>query len=599
MKTPCKLATLTLALLSVNALAFDIHNTTDLYLFNSDNGKEHNCPGIIDTTFGKTPTPPIAPHTRVTVQTGEYWCGFVSCATKNAKWVVDDKTTGDGHVSCQEPANYIDPNPAAEGGYATYFGVSLGGQTCGVPSPNAYSCAYNNQTGDLTLNFLKMNQTYSADVLNGKTIVHKQGEAVTIPTPQTYSTGPQYRGINISGMEYDGTFLDAMFQRPDTPDAQYFVEQGMNTVRLPIRAEFAVSTQDHPTESLVPEGVPNDMYLDAVHDTVEKYLNSGLTVILDLHNYMRFCPTGPQHGQRNEPTDDPHNYPEGPYQCKIFNSSQLQYIWGDVLAKKFADLSKNHPGKLIYGIMNEPYSKFNYNDQILKTDQVLALESDAVKAIRKYDTDAPIIMSGNFWDPMHGWDHFVPDEAKAIGDHANGEIFTRQGIIAALVKSGFTQEQASQEMNNNISVEMHQYPDSDFSGRSDQCITPNEFAEKADLGGLSTWIKQNQMKVWLSEFGSANNADCRKDLSYLLDFVNANAYSDTNPKAGGFIGWTAWRANRHGNSGFSNFNYLQIANPSVWGGNGKEGGIVNGPGNKLLEDLFADQNKYLTPLPKE
>lgn len=57
------------------------------------------------------------------------------------------------------------------------------------------------------------------------------------------------------------------------------------------------------------------------------------------------------------------------------------------------------------------------------------------------------------------------------------------------------------------------------------------------------WVKQNQVKVFVSEFGSGltnsinpSQDNCTKDVNYFLDQVRANMNMDK----GGFIGWTAW-----------------------------------------------------------
>jgi hypothetical protein len=79
-------------------------------------------------------------------------------------------------------------------------------------------------------------------------------------------------------------------------------------------------------------------------------------------------------------------------------------------------------------------------------------------------------------------------------------------------------------------------------------------------------------------------------MKYMLDYIKENG-SDGN-KAG-FIGWAAWRANRHvgkDDTGVAaNFNFLQQADPTVYGGNP---GIKSGSGNGLMNTVFSS---YLTP----
>ncbi len=71
------------------------------------------------------------------------------------------------------------------------------------------------------------------------------------------------------------------------------------------------------------------------------------------------------------------------------------------------------------------------------------------------------------------------------------------------------------------------------------------------MGAFLTWVKANDVKVFLSEFGSGSDSDCIDDITYLLSQVQANPYQ---AGSGGFIGWTAW-VGGHGWS-TSNFNNL-------------------------------------------
>jgi hypothetical protein len=162
---------------------------------------------------------------------------------------------------------------------------------------------------------------------------------------------------------------------------------------------------------------------------------------------------------------------------------------------------------------------------------------------------------------------------------------------------------------------MHQYFDSNYSGTHLQCNfyqNYQDFESKLSLidaqGNdlLGNWIKANHMKVFLGEFGAAdagtNNTlkdfnNCRKDVGYMLQYTQEHAYNAAKPDQGGFIGWTAWRANKHGFTGFGAFNYLQQENDYVYGGDGTprytEGlGIAPGQGNSLMTDIFS---QYLKP----
>lgn len=523
---------------------------------------------------GKDDTAQIAPGGKGTYH--NYWFGFLACATKDY-----DKDKG-----CMEKSG--DKKSLVQGGYATWFSMSFGANACTVPDTNIYQCKLTNNV--LTFDYRNVTQKYSAGP--------KKDQTVELSKPSTYNKGPKYRGVNISGLEYDGTFLDAMYQHPDKPDIRYFVEQGMNTIRLPIRWEFVVSTtKENSVESYNPSSPHvNDMYLKSVYDTVEKYLKSGVAVDLDLHNYMRFCKAGENVGQANEPTDPIAN------QCDVMNSEQLAYIWG-VIAKKFAPLANQYPDLLMFEIMNEPYSFVDGSGQpvagqTIKTDELFKMEVAAVKEIRKHAANNYILLSGNYWDPLHGWTNKSPFPS----DVPNGTVFTAAKLRAEGIDV------------NRIVIDMHQYFDYNFSGTHKECQKFNSyqhFTQVMDLIDPQTgadifgqWMKENNMKVFLGEFGASNELNCREDLDYMLRYVNEHAYSDDKPTEGGFIGWTAWRGNRHGNeAAFAAFNFLQAADYTVYGAGGSKDsspagtGIVEGLGNSLMlpdkENVFSF-SKYLS-----
>jgi endoglucanase len=535
------------------APSFTIKNDSSFFLFAKDSGP--GCPATINPGG--------------TAQVSEYWCGYLACATENY-----DKEKG-----CMELNS--DKSALTEGGYATWFSLSLGNKLCTVPDGNIYQCSLNNDT--LNFSYKNITQVYSAGT--------QKGQPVTVAQPTQYQNGPKFRGVNISGLEYDGTFLDAMYQHPDLPDARYFISQGMNIIRLPIRWEFVLSTT---ATNFIESSDPvskniNSMYLDSIYDTVEKYLKNGIAVDVDLHNYMRFCETGKDVGQANEPTDPIKN------KCKVVTTQQLAYIWG-VIAKRLAPLAQKYPDLLMFEIMNEPYSYVEDGKkvpgQILMTKDLFNLEVAAAQEIRKYAKDNYILLSGNYWSPLHGW----TTESPFTDDVPNGEVFT----AANLKKSGLD--------TNRIIIDMHQYFDYNYSGTHKECkkfesyshfkqVMALENAAGVDIFGQ--WLKTNGLKVFLGEFGASSDDNCKEDLNFMLRYVDEHAYDASKSSDGGFIGWTAWRSNRHtGNAGFAPFNYLQAEDYTVYGAGGSKfnsgpgTGIIQGEGNSLMlpDPVFSFSN---------
>ncbi len=517
----------------------------------------------------------IAPGAKASVSG---YCGYDACSTNQFN-----------SSGCQEVTNGNTGNEAlTDGGYATYLGIGAysGTPVCSIGwAFIPYQCTIDSK-GNFSLVYKSITQVYTPS-----------GLPVVIPAVTQYTKGPLFRGVNISGLEYDGTFLDALFQHPDVPDARYFAAQGMNFIRLPIRAEFVFGKTGDPVTSIDPNpndpGIsPNNIYLGAVYDTVQKYLAQGLSVDLDLHNYMRFCPTGATQGQGNEPTDPVNN------KCTVLTASQLSAIWNTILttpitvpgingsvtfaalAQKYApQKSANYSGpQLMFGIMNEPFDD-SAEKQPLTNAAIFDNEVTAVKAIRSSAPNNLILLSGNGWDPLHAW--------MSNGD---SDTFSQ----AALQAQGLD--------TTNLVVEVHQYFDSNYSGLHQTCNHyPNYTAFEQDMGLINpsgtfaNWMQQNHQKVMLTEFGGADtladgsaNVDCRQDMSWMLQYMGENAYDAGNPQNGGFIGWAAWRANRNGNWGAAKFNFLQQADQTVYGAPASgTTGIVQGPGNGLMTDVFS------------
>lgn len=560
------------------ANAIDITNTSPFYLHLQTSGG--NCPQV------------IAPG--ATAKSVSGYCGFDVCSTSlfNSN-------------GCQEYTNgNTGDKTLTDGGYATYLGINATPQTatCSIGwGFIPYKCAIDT-SGNFSLTFESITQVYS-------TGTPLAGQPVAIPSVAHYAQAPFFRGVNISGLEYDGTFLDALFQHPDIPDARYFAGRGMNFIRVPIRAEFLLGTKGNPTESIDPnpkdpEVAVNMMYLAAIYDVTQKYLASGLSVDLDLHNYMRFCPTGQSVGQGNEPTDPVNN------NCSVLTATQLADIWSTILTTPIHNIpgisegstlsalavryapkdSQYSTPQLIFGVMNEPFDQGAPQPQPLPTATIFNNEVAAAKAIRQIAPTNIILFSGNNWDALHTW------MSSTTG---NSVTFTQSDFKAQGLDIS------------NLVIEVHQYFDSNYSGLHQLC---NKYADynafKLDMGltdpsGKDTfapWMQQNGMKVMLTEFGGADtmpapdkspNVVCQQDMNWMIQYMNEHAYNSAQAANGGFIGWSAWRANRNGDFGQATFNFLQRLDQAVYGAPAAgTTGIVQGLGNGLMKDVFA---QYLTP----
>lgn len=80
-----------------------------------------------------------------------------------------------------------------------------------------------------------------------------------------------------------------------------------------------------------------------------------------------------------------------------------------------------------------------------------------------------------------------------------------------------------------LAFDIHEYLDTDFSGTHALCEQP----AATNLAGVTSWLRANNFKAMITEFGGSNGTQCA---SYITDMVN---YMATNPE---YIGWTAWSA---------------------------------------------------------
>jgi len=536
--------------------------------------------------------------------TAESYCGFVACTGEKF-------SDTDG---CLEPASGIESDSQSDsltsGGYYTWFSISPGNgsqPTCATPQGSSVKCNIIQNGNEFSLNFsyLSVPQNITIDGIN----------------PDA-TDSIAYRGVNVSGLEYSGTFADALFQRPDLADVKYFAAQHMNTIRLPIRAEFlfrASKCDDEAAEkpcAAAPYPLPNptkekpfianEIYLAAVYDTVSKYLENGFNVILDLHNYMHYCQTGPDIGQNNDLAN------ENNTKCTLLSSDNLQDIWYFLLntqvtldsssgsknnvslkqlAKRYSppppsplpskQLSSNPSNYLIFGLMNEPYSSklnplctyfkpMSKNQSDTITDVFTAQFNVAHTIKEVLELDNLMLMSGNSWDGLHSWE-------TPTGDYAPTTPSSCLDSNADALLKAYTD--LSPSKNFNLAIEVHQYFDSDFSGRYLQCT--HDSLESINFHQIVSWAQTNGVKLFLGEFGGSTQLPCQGILFKVLQAMEGIKDSP-------FIGWTAWTSNR--NLAQTCFMCLQTKPDQYTPNPPLHPHIETGGGNLLMDKVFS---KYL------
>lgn len=341
----------------------------------------------------------------------------------------------------------------------------------------------------------------------------------TLPSAQTYSTGIPYRGVSLSGGEFADSgngWAPAGKFIPNLNDSALFIYKGMNTYRIPISWEYLADINGNITAQ--------QSYLTALDNIITELTAKNATIIIDIHNYMRFNPANVSKDYENT---DP-------------NGSDVIGVGKDApstaaFAKLWANIANRyHSPNIIYALMNEPHD--------MSSDIIAKNENAAIEAIRQQEKTLNIsphliLIDGNNWTGLHSWDQSIQ------GNPANSDVFPAKIIDPA----------------NHIAIEVHQYFDSDSSGQyksndnNGDCLSLTAFQKGYTYKGqempgfdtywpkFTTWAKNNNVKIFLGEFGSPDTANCKADINYTLGELNKFADVDAKQDSG-VIGWTVWSA---------------------------------------------------------
>lgn len=174
---------------------------------------------------------------------------------------------------------------------------------------------------------------------------------------------------------------------------------------------------------------------------------------------------------------DPHNY--GRYNGAIISSTaDFQTFWKNV-ATKFASNEK-----VIFDTNNE------YHD--MDQNLVLNLNQAAINGIRAAGaTSQYIFVEGNSWSGAWTWAD-INDNMKALTDPQNKIVY-----------------------------EMHQYLDSDGSGKSATCVSSTIGKER--VSAATAWLKANGKKGILGEYAGGVNDQCKTAVKGMLDALAADS----------------------------------------------------------------------------
>ena len=214
--------------------------------------------------------------------------------------------------------------------------------------------------------------------------------------------------------------------------------------------------------------------LSLLDTTVDHMTSKGAYVILDPHNYAR-------------------------YNDQLIGSSAVPH---SAFADFWSRLAQHYAGnsRVIFGLVNEPHD--------MPTEQWRDAANAAIAAIRAAGAHNLILVPGNQYTGAWCWSQ---------------NFYGTPNAVAML---GITDPE------DNYAFEVHQYLDSDYSGRNTTCQSTAIGAEA--LAGFTAWLREHGKRGMVGELGAAANSTCLSALDNMLAHVDANA--DV------YIGWTWWSA---------------------------------------------------------
>jgi len=209
-------------------------------------------------------------------------------------------------------------------------------------------------------------------------------------------------------------------------------------------------------------------------DAVQMATAKKLFVVLDVHNYAA-------------------------YRDQTIGSTAVPVSAFADLWRRLAEKFKGEP-LVGFGLMNEPKG--------LTTETWLEAANAAIAQIRQTGARNLVFVPGNGWTGAHSWFH------KGYG--------TPNATVMLGVK----------DPADNYVYELHQYLDSDFSGTHPECR--NDQIGVTTLTEVTDWLRRNNKRGFLGEFGAGRDATCLAALENMLTFIDKNRDA--------WLGWTYWAA---------------------------------------------------------
>ena len=175
------------------------------------------------------------------------------------------------------------------------------------------------------------------------------------------------RGINIGG-HYERTPVSGEPFCSDISNDCYdeIKRLGFDHVRLPVK--WSAHTDDEHSSKI------DSRFLDTVKDSVDNFINRGISVILNVHHFR-------------EAADEPRK-----------NAHKLFAIW-----EQLADIFKNYPDSLIFEVFNEPTWRADAKEWN-------SVQNEAVSLIRQTNPTRKIEVCGVDYSGLFTLDYVTPPE---------------------------------------------------------------------------------------------------------------------------------------------------------------------------------------------
>lgn len=261
-------------------------------------------------------------------------------------------------------------------------------------------------------------------------------------TPAVPSVAAVPIGVNLAGMEYNGTsaaFSNARTANqliyhgwtPPTPeDVAYVASLGMNRIRLPLSWELLQPVLD--TTMYTTAGVPGALeagHLKYITTILDACAQHDVKCLLDLHNYGRYVDylyqangsilTGVVSAGVVRYVQNPANRVVKVLGTDALTPAHLANVWSR-LATQYAQ----HPGLGGYGLMNEPV--IDGARKHPTNDDLVAGVKAAIAAIRAVDMSRPIYVPGDLYSTPVRWSgegYGIINPSYPLADPANNLIY--------------------------------------------------------------------------------------------------------------------------------------------------------------------------------